>query len=501
MAEEKITHPDPTPHRRRTNLFGFLVALLLTAGVTAGLTALLISIFWHKVEATTPYVRLVEVTEDTIDPAVWAKNWPREYDTYRLTVDTERTKFGGSEIIPTEHLDRDPWLKRMFAGYAFGLSYTEERGHAYMLSDQEKTKRVTDRPQPGACLHCHASVLPMYRKLGNGDVHKGFEESCKMSYQDAHKALVDSGGAHALSCVDCHDPRTMSVRVTRPGFLDGIQRLAASDAPVPHLPSIERWRKGSKAKPYDPNMDASRQEMRTFTCAQCHVEYYCGPKQTLTFPWGNGLKVEQIEAFWNNTKFPDGHAFFDWKHGETGAEVLKAQHPEFEMWSQGVHARAGVACADCHMPYMRDGATKISNHHVRSPLLNMHQACGQCHNWSEQDLRQYVETIQGRTRNLLDQGGKAITDMIDAILAAKKAGATDDELRPILALQRSAQFRLDFVYAENSMGFHAPQEAARILGEAIDLARQAQVQAVTLAANRGATPRPSTQPVAAAAGR
>jgi len=42
-------------------------------------------------------------------------------------------------------------------------------------------------------------------------------------------------------------------------------------------------------------------------------------------------------------------------------------------------------------------------------------------------------------------------------------------------LQRRAQFYMDFIEAENSMGFHAPQEAARILGEAIDYARQGQV--------------------------
>jgi nitrite reductase (cytochrome c-552) len=42
-------------------------------------------------------------------------------------------------------------------------------------------------------------------------------------------------------------------------------------------------------------------------------------------------------------------------------------------------------------------------------------------------------------------------------------------------LQRQAQFRIDFVEAENSTGFHAGQEAARILAEAIDFARQGQL--------------------------
>ena len=59
--------------------------------------------------------------------------------------------------------------------------------------------------------------------------------------------------------------------------------------------------------------------------------------------------------------------------------------------------------------------------------------------------------------------------------AVKKAGASEAELTPVLELQRKAQWRLDFVNAENSMGFHAPQEATRILGEATDYARQAQI--------------------------
>ena len=246
---------------------------------------------------------------------------------------------------------------------------------------------------------------------------------------------------------------------------------------MPHLPSIERWRQGDRARPYDPNRDASRQEMRSFVCGQCHVEYYCGPKLTLFFPWANGLRVEQIEAAYDGVRFPDGERFYDWQHAETGAHVLKAQHPEFETWSQGVHARAGVACADCHMPYLREGAQKVSDHWVRSPLLNVPRACQTCHPVAEAELLARVATIQDRTHALMARASVALTDMLDAIVAAREAGADDAQLRDALELQRQAQWRLDFVNAENSMGFHAPQETARILAESIDYARQAQIRA------------------------
>jgi nitrite reductase (cytochrome c-552) len=409
-----------------------------------------------------------------------------------------------------------------------------------MLFDQEQTERITKKPQPGACLHCHAAATTAWRRLGleaQGKtlndvdpydfnwpaVMEGFKKMCAMTYVNAHAELLktpdgsaplthqpksgaatgpttrealagQSGSAHPVACIDCHDPRSMQLRVTRPGFVNGIALLAQSDDPTPHLQSIERWRKGSRKTAYDPNTDATRQEMRSFVCGQCHVEYYCGPKTTLFFPWGKGLRVEQIEEYYNNYKFPDGHRFFDWTHGETGAELLKAQHPEFEVWSQGTHARAGVACADCHMPYVREGAMKVSDHHVRSPMLMINRSCQVCHPFPEDALKSRVEGIQSRTHALIQRSASALTDMLDAIKQARQASATPEQLQPIYELQRKAQWRLDFVASENSMGFHAAQETARILAESIDYSRQAQAAAQALHLTKPPTPAPVPTP-------
>ena len=473
---------------------------MLIAGVAvaaAGATALLMNIAERKAEQRAPYVRLVEVGEDDTDPAKWGKNWPAQYDAYQRTALQTQTRFGGhqgSEALPTEKIERDPWLKRMFLGYAFSIDYRDRRGHAHMLDDQEQTQRLT-KPQSGSCLHCHASIMPLYRKLGDGDAMKGFEKTYGFSYQDLNKQLHDSGHAHPVSCVDCHDPTSMTLRVSRPGFIRGIQALAASEAPVPALPSIAQWREGKRETPYDPNRDATRNEMRSFVCGQCHVEYYCSSKMPLTFPWGKGLRVEQIEAFWDATKFPSGEPFVDYVHQETGAPVLKAQHPEFELWNQGIHARSGVSCADCHMPYMREGASKISDHWVRSPLLNVNRACQSCHRASEEEMKSRVDAIQQRNYDLMERAGAAIVDLIDAIQAAKAQAAPAAGIAAALQAQRHAQWRLDFIAAENSMGFHAPQEAARILGEAIDYARQGQVAVLGgVVSAPGAKPSPSPSP-------
>jgi nitrite reductase (cytochrome c-552) len=459
--------PETSAHRtRRWRFLLYSVTIVAAAAVTFLLLALLMNIRERKQEAREHYLQLAELDEDTIDPEVWGRNFPRQYDGYKRTVDTERTRHGGSEAF--SRLDADPRLKRIFAGYAFSLDYREDRGHAYMLVDQDETERVHKVKQPGACIHCHASVMPAYRKVGEGDVMKGFERVCAMPRTEARR-LVD----HPVSCVDCHDPKTMQLRVTRPGFFVGIRELAKSEDKLPHLPSVERWRKGNRKREYDPNTDATRQEMRSFVCGQCHVEYYFkGEGKLLTYPWHMGLKVEQIESYY------DAAGFKDWAHAETGAPVLKAQHPEFEMWSQGIHARSGVACADCHMPYKREGAIKISDHHVRSPLLNISRACQTCHRYPEQEILARAEAIQDRTKGLMDRAEDALLEMMDAIRTAEARGVPADDLAAARMLHRKAQWRLDFVAAENSMGFHAPQEAARILGEAIDFARQGQVTAV-----------------------
>ncbi|MDD4101990.1 MAG: ammonia-forming cytochrome c nitrite reductase subunit c552 [Kiritimatiellae bacterium] len=460
----------------------YFCAVVSVALVTVGVLALWRNIMERKAEATRHVFTIVELDESTDDPSEWGKNYPRQYDSYRRTVDTERTRHGGSEAF--QKLDADPRWRTLFNGYAFAVDYREERGHAYMLADQEETTRVTQFQQPGACLHCHCSVLPAYRAAGKKagvpderpaeQVMRGFELVCAMPYHEARNLKDDDGEMlinHPVSCIDCHDPASMQLRVTRPGLLEGLQRLAASEAPVPHLPSMKRWRSGKRAREYDVNVDASRQELRSLVCAQCHVEYYFkGEDKRLTYPWHKGIKAEQIEAYYDEV----GH--IDWKHADSGAPALKTQHPEFELWSQGVHARSGVSCADCHMPYIREGAVKVSSHHVRSPVLHVEQACQTCHKQDAAELIKRVDDIQDRTDSIMSRAKDATVALIEELAKAVKRGVPDADLAEPRTLQRQAQWRVDFVGAENSMGFHAPQESARILAEAIDMAHKGRLK-------------------------
>jgi nitrite reductase (cytochrome c-552) len=450
------TTPPPPP--RRVVLYTTIAAAVAAAGVAA----LLVTIVERKQEAQNPFYRVVELTEDIDDAETWGKNFPLQYDGYRRTVDQQRTRYGGSEAVPRtptnadprsivaqSRLEEDPRLRTMWAGYAFATDFREERGHAYMLEDQTYTERQQVATQPGTCMHCHASVWRPYRSLGGGDLLKGFEAMNKMPYGEARKHVT-----HPVTCIDCHDPETMQLRVTRPGFLEGIRALKAAQG----LPN------------YDPNTMASRQEMRAFVCGQCHVEYFFkGPDKRLTYPWDKGLKADEILGYYQESQFRD------WVHAETSAPALKAQHPEFEMWNQGGHARSGVTCPDCHMPYQREGAMKISDHHVRSPLLNVNRACQTCHRWPEEELVARVHAIQDRTLQIRNVAMDSLIALITDLRAASAAGASDAQLATARDEQRQAQFLLDFIEAENSMGFHAPQEAMRVLALSINHARQGQV--------------------------
>lgn len=416
-------------------VIAFVVGMLVLLGVAA----LLLNIQQRRVEAAEYPLRVVEVAPDELDPAVWGQNFPRQYDSFTRTQDdTLETPYGGSVVY--SKLERYPAMVRIWAGYAFSRDHNEERGHYYAQIDQGNTQRVKLVEQPGACINCHAAEAPQII------ASIGWETFNSTPYNDLKDQLH-----FGTSCADCHDPETMDLRITRPALLNALEAQGVA---------VER---------------ASRQEMRTYVCAQCHVEYYFqGDNKVLTFPWNQGLTIDDIEAHY------DEYGFSDWTHAETNAPMIKIQHPEYEMWSSGLHARSGVACADCHMPYVREGAVKVSDHWLRSPLTNVNQACQTCHQQDETELEERVLTIQNRTAELLRLTEEALIDAMDAIVAAQDAGATDEQLEQARYLHRRASLRWDFVSSENSTGFHSPQESARVLAMALDFARQAQLEAERL---------------------
>lgn len=258
--------------------------------------------------------------------------------------------------------------------------------------------------------------------------------------------LTDLGDkvVNPIGCQDCHDPKTMNLRITRPALVEAFQRMGKDIT------------------------KASHQEMRSLVCAQCHVEYYFkGEGKYLVFPWDKGLTVEDMEKYYDEIEHSD------FIHALSKTPIIKAQHPDWELAQFGIHAQRGVSCADCHMPYKSEGGVKFTSHHVVSPLKNISGSCQVCHRESEETLRKNVYERQDKVRELLDIVEHSL---VKAHLEAKMAwdnGAKEEDMKPILKLIRHAQWRWDFVSASIGGAFHAPLESARILGTALQRSEQA----------------------------
>ncbi len=458
---------ESTETKKKSISPAWLLALILVAAfaLTFVVVALLMNISDKKAEGAHTYTQVVAIDENTVDPAIWGQNFPAQYEGYLATEEFTQANHGGVMVphdvegdprteVKSSKLEEDPRLVTMWEGYPFAVDYRHARGHAYMTLDQMYTLRNTEFNQPGTCANCHASMPAFYKEVGDGDTMAGFEAMGTMSLGEALE-ISD----HPVSCIDCHDPETMALTITRPAFEAGITALKASEG----------------IEDYDVHRDATRQEMRSYVCAQCHVEYYfAGEDKVLTFPWAEGLDIDEIWEYYMNV----GHV--DWEHATTGAQVLKAQHPEFDIWAQGVHAANGVSCSDCHMPYERNGAAKMSNHQITTPMKDLNAACGTCHNDTDV-LKERITTIQDRFIESRDRAMDALTALISDIEVALTDGTPQENIDLAREYQNKASFYADYVYSENSYGFHAPDYEQRILSQSLDAARKGQL------ALRGAT--------------
>jgi nitrite reductase (cytochrome c-552) len=416
------------------------IVLILAAGLIVVLV-----IMGNQKAATRGIEPLIEIAAMEPDSSQWGINYPNQYATLLKTeTNNTSTNFGGSE--PFSKLEVDPRLVTLFAGYGFGKDYNEERGHMNSLTDVRETLRVNEKT-PGTCYSCKSSNNP-----GLWD---------QMGMDEYDQTLFMELGNHIdqpIGCANCHEANTMRLIVTNPALEEA---LAAQGLD---------W------------TTFTRQEMRTVVCANCHVEYYFqGDSKYLTFPWENGTNIDQIAQYYAEV-YQDGTFLQDWEHPQSGAPMIKMQHPEFEFFTQNsTHYNAGVSCADCHMSYTRDGAAKFSTHDVKSPLLNAEAACGACHT-DVGYVTTRVKIIQDQVANTMGATQDAIVAAIEAIEAASAISNVDaDLLTEARMLHRESQIYWDFIAAENSMGFHNPEEALRILAHATDLARQAQLKAVEAA--------------------
>ncbi len=453
---------------------GLLIAVMLASIVTMA-ALLVVSIMERRGEHSRALLIVTPFTEKWIpDSAKWRASYPREYDSYkRMSITDTETLYGGA--VQRDYLDADPRQVILFAGYGFSKDYLQARGHTYAVDDIKATARIKPGFMAATCWTCKSPDVPRMMDemepekfeydLSNWDSPRPMDQTGpeKFYASNWHDLVFDI--TNPIGCQDCHNADTMELTITRPGLIEAYAAL----------------HDGKEIT------EATHQEMRSLVCAQCHVEYYFKPepKNYLKFPWDGGTDVEAMIAYY------DGIDFADYTHPISKTRIIKAQHPDFEMYSTGVHAFRDVSCADCHMPYMTEGGVKSSDHQVQSPLLNIANSCAVCHRWGEDEIRTRVESIQTKVFNAKIQAEDALVMAHFDAAAAMQAGASDEELAPIRKLIRHAQFRWDYVSANNGMGFHSPQESMRVLGDSVNQAQQARLLVARLLAGRGISAEPT----------
>jgi nitrite reductase (cytochrome c-552) len=425
-------------------IFGTTIIVVFLFGLLAS------SIIERRAEAVFVNVPKVKLADYEPRNEVWGQNYPREYQSYMQTADTSfRSLYAGN--APIDMLEVDPRLVVLWAGYAFSKEYYQGRGHYYAITDVQRTLRTgapklpTDGPQPATCWTCKSPDVPrIMQKIGPDSF-----------YHSKWSAMGPEITNH-IGCADCHDPKTMNLRVTRPALVEAFNRMGKDIT------------------------KASHQEMRSLVCAQCHVEYYFkGDGKYLTFPWDKGLTAENMEAYYDSVKFTD------WTHGLSKAPMLKAQHPDYEIYTTGIHAQRGVSCADCHMPYKSEGGQKYTDHHIQSPLNNVSNSCQVCHRQSEAEL---VRNVNDRQSKILEIRDKLEVALVRAHVEAKTAwdkGATEQQMKPILILIRKAQWRWDYSAAGHGSSFHSPTEVSRVIANGIDIAQEARINLAKLLSKLG----------------
>jgi len=404
-------------------------------------------------------VKTVTIPDGEIDPAVWGKVYPEEYELWKKTEEPEpagKSKYKrgfDADGITYDKLAEFPYMALLFNGWGFGVEYNEPQGHAHMIRDQVAID-ASRLKSGGVCLTCKTPYAPLLEKeLG--------EAYYKSPFKEVLGRIPEKFRDLGVACIDCHDNKDMSLKVSRSFSL------------VPALASMGvDWKK------------LTRQDMRSVVCAQCHVTYNIRKNAQMQsvgilFPWQGskwgGITIENIIK-----KIRSDDALKEWKQTVTGFKLGYIRHPEFEMFSNNsVHWKAGVACADCHMPYTRIGLHKVSDHRVMSPLKNDMKACMQCHTETAAWLKDQVIAIQDRTASLAIRAGYATATtakLFEAVHTLRDAGKSFDQALYDKAKEyyEEAFYRSLFVGAENSMGFHNPTDAMRILGDSIAFAVKAE---------------------------
>ena len=377
---------------------------------------------------------------------------PDQYQSWKATSESKELE---------DALKGDPNMVIMWAGYGFAKDYNKARGHFYTIEDIRNTLRTggpTDAKTGPMVMACWSCKSP--------DVGRFIEENGEDAYFSGKWAKGGAEVVNAIGCSDCHDTRSKE-------FKNGEPALILSK------PYVKRAM-DTIGKPFEKQ---SRLDQQAQVCAQCHVEYYfTGPTKAVKFPWDKGTSVDEMEQYY------DEIGFKDWTHSVSKTPMLKAQHPGYETWREGIHGKNNVTCIDCHMPKVTNADGKVfTDHKVGNPFDRFEDTCASCHTQSKEMLQDVVQTRKSQVLEMKLLAEKQIMAAHFEAGAAWKAGATQAEMDDIQLDIRHAQWRWDYAIASHGIHMHAPEVALRILGTAVDRASDARTKLIRLLAKKGIT--------------
>ena len=406
-------------------------------------------------------MKAAEIADGAIDPAEWGKIYPIEYKLWKQTGEPTpagKTKYKKGYDVGEERrdkLDEYPFLALLYNGWGFGSEYREPRGHYFMVQDQLEVDPGRIKAG-GSCLTCKTPYAPM--------LHKQMGQAYfSTPYKEALARLPKDQQTLGVACVDCHDNRSMALKISRRFTLGrALKKIGVEDSQM------------------------STEHGRILVCAQCHVSYMILKDKDMhstdvVFPW-SGSKVGNISIENIIKQLKSSPANCEWTQSVTGFKLAFIRHPEYELFSNNSpHWAAGVTCADCHMPTIFVDGQKVSDHRIMSPLKSDLKACAVCHNETPEALRAKVYAIQDDTMTLYLKTGYATATVAKLFEMANKVEASGKKIDKAIYAQarenyEQAFYRVIFIGAENSTGFHNPKETMRVLSDAAKYAAAADSQ-------------------------
>jgi len=434
---------------------------------------------------------------------------------------------------------RSPLFDKLMEGYGFTFEHSEPRSHSFMLVDHYTMDRtyglrfkfkdwtyiskaedaakdswsVLNDEEPSTseqkkfgnqygelkqtalaanpvCLNCKSQDhILKWKYMGEKDPNAKWDRTSKVvdMARDLH---------HPLNCFMCHDPHSAGPRVVRDALINAVVDRKLGTYPMDPVKSqqitmtkvwFQRGGKDFRAIGLLNKPDSN------LMCAQCHVEYNCGPgfdlgdaakgkeptyikmddPRTNLFPWVNVLGYKNVMT---RPISEGGYNFKDFKHAGTGALLAKIQHPETETQWGSKHERAGVECKDCHMPKVKqsnDGKA-YTWHGQRSARYMKHDTCVRCHKeWTDEEAEYQIDAIQNYIRGKMVKSEFWIGQLIDTMHEAKNAGVDAATMGKAKEMQYDATLMWEWWTAENSDGFHNPDLARKSLDNSMTSSRDA----------------------------